>query len=378
MHTGDDLNGQIAALLRDLSSVQASERSGWGYKRAANAILELDRPIESLLQLDGTLEKIPNVGPKSERVILEFLEHGNSPTVDAATAGASGRKSTDIERRRGLRSNFLSRAQVVAALEDESLTGPSLADYRGDLQMHSTWSDGGQSLNDIARAALERGYEFCGLTDHSYGLPIANGLSMARLARQHQAIDRLNRKHAGRFRLIKGIEANILKDGTVDMTPEEREQLEFVLAAPHSSLRLEVDQTERMIAAVRTPGVHVLGHPRGRMYGSRAGVKARWDDVFAAAAEAGVAVEIDGDPSRQDLDYTLAPRALAAGCLFALDSDAHFPEELAAAETAIAHARLAGIPAERIINCWPVARLLEWLASRRTPRARRARRTAKR
>jgi histidinol phosphatase-like PHP family hydrolase len=116
-----------------------------------------------------------------------------------------------------------------------------------------------------------------------------------------------------------------------------------------------------MIAAVRTPGVHVLGHPRGRMYGSRAGVQAHWDDVFSAAADAGVAVEIDGDPSRQDLDYTLARRALAAGCLFALDSDAHAPDELAAAETAIGHARLAGIPPDRIINCWPLEKLLDWL-----------------
>lgn len=105
----------------------------------------------------------------------------------------------------------------------------------------------------------------------------------------------------------------------------------------------------------------MLGHPRGRMYGSRAGVQANWDDVFSAAVAAGVAVEIDGDPSRQDLDFTVARRALAAGCLFALDSDAHAVEELEAAETAIAHARLAGIPPERIINCWPLAKLLDWL-----------------
>ena len=359
MHTGDDLNGQIAALLRDLAAVQSSERSGWGYKRAANAVLELDRPIETLLQLDGTLEKIPNVGPKSETVILEFLQHGRSPTVEAAVK--KGGKAPETTRRRGLRSNFLSRAQVLDALNDESLTGPSLSDYRGDLQMHSTWSDGGQSLDDIAAGALARRYEFCALTDHSYGLPIANGLSMERLATQHRMIDRLNRKYRGRFRLIKGIEANIRKDGSVDMTAEERAHLELVLAAPHSSLRVEADQTSRMIVAVRTPGVHVLAHPRGRMYGSRAGVQANWDEVFSAAADAGVAVEIDGDPSRQDLDHTLARRALAAGCLFALDSDAHSVEELEGAETAIAHARLAGVPADRIINCWPLPRLLDWL-----------------
>ena len=362
MHDGNDLNGQIAALLRDLAAVQANERSGWGYKRAANAILELDRPIETLLQLDATLEKIPNVGPKSEAVILEFLEHGRSATVEAAIAARG--KTSDISRRRGLRSNFLSRSQVLEALANESLIGPSLSDYKGDLQMHSTWSDGGQSLEDIAEAGLARGYEFCALTDHSYGLPIANGLTMERLAKQHLAIDKLNRAYRGRFRLLKGIEANIRKDGSVDMLPDELQQMELILAAPHSALRIEADQTARMLTAVRTPGVHILGHPRGRMYGSRAGVQANWDDVFAAAADAGVAVEIDGDPSRQDLDYTLACRALAAGCLFALDSDAHSVDELEAAETAIAHARLAGIPADRIINCWPLAKLLDWLEAK--------------
>jgi histidinol phosphatase-like PHP family hydrolase len=109
--------------------------------------------------------------------------------------------------------------------------------------------------------------------------------------------------------------------------------------------------------------VHILGHPRGRKYGSRPGISADWPRVFAAAAKANVAVEIDGDPHRQDIDYDLAAAAIRAGCLFALDSDAHATGELAYAETAIAHARLAGVPVERIVNCWPVERLMEWLAN---------------
>ena len=117
-----------------------------------------------------------------------------------------------------------------------------------------------------------------------------------------------------------------------------------------------------MIAAIANPRVHILAHPRGRISGSRAGVVASWDMVFAAAASRGVAVEIDGDPARQDLDYTLAAQALEAGCLFALDSDAHTTSQLAYAETALAHARLAGIPRDRIVNCWPLDRLLAWLA----------------
>ena len=154
------------------------------------------------------------------------------------------------------------------------------------------------------------------------------------------------------------------------MEPEELRQLEIVVAAPHSALRSKDSQTERMVRAVTAPHVHILGHPRGRKYGARPGVTADWDAVFKAAARSGVAIEIDGDPSRQDIDYLLAKRALGAGCLFALDSDAHSTRELRYAETAIAHARLAGIPPDRVINCWPLDRLLDWAARRSHTRRR--------
>ena len=117
-----------------------------------------------------------------------------------------------------------------------------------------------------------------------------------------------------------------------------------------------------MLAALQHPAVRILAHPRGRMTGSRAGVIANWDVVFEAAAQRGVAIEIDGDPARQDLDFTLGRQALAFGCLFALDSDAHTTGQLSYAETALAHARLAAIPADRIVNCWPLERLLAWLS----------------
>ena len=357
-----DMNGKIAALLRDFAAIQKSKQSTWDYKRAASAILTLEEPIESFLQPDGTLRKIPNIGPSSTRVILEVLQTGSSPTIERAISESG--QAPDIERRRDLRDHFLSRAQVVAALRNLTLKGPRLEDYHGDLQMHSTWSDGSQTLEDIVQTGISRGYSFCAVTDHSYGLKIAGGVSMAELAQQHQDIDRLNKTHRGKFRLIKGIEANIRADGSVDMEPEELATLELVVAAPHSALRSAADQTPRMVNAVKTRGVHIIGHPRGRMYGSRPGVSADWDQVFAAAKRANVAVEIDGDPSRQDVDYDLARRAVAAGCLFALDSDAHSTAELRYAETAIAHARLAGVPTDRIINCWPLERLLEWLAER--------------
>jgi putative hydrolase len=362
---GMDMNGNIAALLRDFAAIQKSKQRMWGYRRAAAAILALEAPVASLLQPDGTLRKIPNIGPSSARIILEVLTTGTSQTVEDAIQ--SGGFVKDIERRRDLRGHFLSRSQVVAALADATLSGPTLKDYRGDLQMHSTWSDGSQSLADIVAAGIERSYRFCAVTDHSYGLPIARGVSMARLAQQHRQIDALNRKSGTRFRLIKGIEANINADGSLDMAPQELALLELVVAAPHSALRVTADQTARMVAVVTTTGVHILGHPRGRKYGSRPGVTADWDRVFAAAAESRVAIEIDGDPSRQDVDYQLARRAVSAGCLFALDSDAHSTGELRYVETAIAHARLAGVPPERIVNCWETDRLLEWLKYRRRP-----------
>jgi len=355
---GADTNSVIAGLLRDLAAVQSSQQSKWGYLRAAEAIAQLPKPIESFLLSDGTLRKIPHVGPSSTRVVLDVLRTGTSDTVERAIADSG--KASEVEKSRGLRDTFLSRAEVLAVLKNRRLPGISRADYRGDLQMHSTYSDGSQTLEVIVETGLARGYEYSAVTDHSYGLPIAGGVSMQRLGEQHREIDRLNEIHAGKFRLLKGIEANILADGSLDMTAEERRLCELVVAAPHSALRSSADQTPRLLKAVRTRGVHILGHPRGRKYGVRPGVKVDWDRVFEAAAQTTVAIEIDGDPRRQDIDHLLARRALDAGCIFALDSDAHAVDEWAFAETAIAHARLAQIPSERVINCWPVDFLLEW------------------
>jgi histidinol phosphatase-like PHP family hydrolase len=255
----------------------------------------------------------------------------------------------------------LSRARVRSVLSDSALAGPAPEQYHGDLQMHSQWSDGYPTVAEIARACLKRGYQYAAVTDHSYGLRIAGGMSMAEAAGQRRAIDKVNTRYGNQFRLLQGIEANIDAAGNLDLSDAEAETFEVVLAAPHSKLRKDEDQTGRMLAAIAHPSVRILAHPRGRITGSRGGVIADWDRVFAAAAERGVAVEIDGDPSRQDLDYTLARRALGAGCLFALDSDAHTTDQLAYADIALAHARLAEIPAERIVNCWPLERLLAWL-----------------
>jgi histidinol phosphatase-like PHP family hydrolase len=357
-----DANGVAGGLLRDLAAIQSSPQKTFGYKRAAAAVLALERPLSDLLQPDGTLARIPGIGPSSTRIILEVLQTGRSASVDAAVE-ASG-KTADIAQRRELRENFLSRAEVLRILADESLAGLHPDEYRGDLQMHSESSDGVPTCAEIAEACIARGYSYAAVTDHSHGLTIAGGMSMAEAKAQHRAIDEINAARRGSFRLIKGIEANIASDGSLDLTEDEAARFELVLAAPHSKLRLRDDQTARLIRAIRNPAVRILAHPRGRMSSSRAGVVASWDTVFAAAAAEGVAVEIDGDPARQDLDFTLARRARKAGCLFALDSDAHTTSQLRYADTAIAHARLAGIPSERIVNCWPLERLLAWLSDR--------------
>src|ERR1700681_4651442 len=185
-----DRNSVIAGLLRDLAAVQTSRQSHLGYVRAAEAIAGLPAAIESFLQPDGTLRKIARVGPSSTRVILEVLQTGASATVERAIAESG--KAGDVEKSRGRRDTFLSRAEVLAALRNRRLRGLSLHDYRGDLQMHSTYSDGSQTLEVIIETGIARGYEYSAVTDRSYGLPIANGVSMARLADQHREIDRLN------------------------------------------------------------------------------------------------------------------------------------------------------------------------------------------
>jgi histidinol phosphatase-like PHP family hydrolase len=331
----------------------------FGYKRAAAAIFALDQPLTDMLDAAGGLPKIAGIGPGSARVIAEVLESGGSSTVERAI-DLSGRR-TDIERRRALRQSFLSQAEVRRVLHDSRLVGPSMADYSGDLQMHSEWSDGHPTVIEISLACQARGYAFAAVTDHSHGLKIAGGMSMQEAADQRRAIDEVNKNNRP-FRLLQGIEANIGVDGELDLSLAEARVFDVVLAAPHARLRRTDDQTARMVTAVENPAVRILAHPRGRITGSRAGVMANWDRVFEAAASRGVAIEIDGDPARQDLDYTLAQGALSAGCLFALDSDAHTTAQLAYAETAVAHARLAGIPAERIVNCWSLDRLLSWLS----------------
>jgi putative hydrolase len=360
-HDTTDVNLEVGALLLDIAAVQENRGSAMGYQRAASAILSLDRQI---IDLEGEedMASIAGVGPATLRIIIEYLETGTSAFVEAAIPRSSkGQK--EVDKQRNLRTNFLSRARVASIMAADEGVGPS--DYRGDFQLHSEWSDGSETLENVVAGCMARSYTCAAITDHSYGLSIAHGMTMEEVALQHVEIDRINAALDGRFRLFKGIEANLRNDGTVDMEPEELRTLDLVVASPHSLLRRPDDQTARMLTAVRQPNVHILGHPRGRKYSNRPGVTADWDAVFEAAAETEVAIEIDGSWNRQDVDWELAARALGRGCIFALDSDAHYPSELQDAVVAMAHARLAGIPRERIVNCWSDDEIIAWSERRK-------------
>ena len=359
----NDTNMAAAALLYDMAALQPTERSQFGYKRAAKAIIGLPVSVADLVAA-GTLREIPFVGPASARIITEVVEQGRSPSVEAAIEKTT--RPSQVVSRRQFRGAYLSHFAMQRALAATIGDGVvSRADYRGDFQMHSAWSDGGETIATMAEACMALGHTCLGITDHSYGLPIARGMSMANAVRQHNEIDKLNAGFGKRFRVFKGIEANILADGNLDLQVEERAIFEFVVASPHSLLRRPEDQTARMLGAVCGAGVTILGHPRGRIFNSRPGVTADWSRVFAAAAKRRVAIELDGNWHRQDIDFELARHALDAGCIFALDSDAHSTGELRFSDYAVAHARLAGIPAARVINCWSNEKLEEWMKERR-------------
>ncbi|HEY3886552.1 MAG TPA: PHP domain-containing protein [Vicinamibacterales bacterium] len=358
-----DLNITAAGLLQDMAIVQASERSRFGYKRAARAIASaIDTSVRDLVEA-ASLREVPYIGAASERIIVELVRTGASATVEAAVRASS--RGAEVEKRRGYRRAYLSRHTMRRALD--AALGRSIVSataYRGDLQMHSTWSDGVESVRSLAEAADALGWTRIGVTDHSYGLPIARGMSMEAAARQHDEIERVNEDLGGRVRVYHGVEANILADGLLDLTEDERGRFDYVVASPHSALRKEIDQTSRMINAVTLRRVAILGHPQGRMYNTRPGVSADWKRVFAEAARRGVAIEIDGNWHRQDIDYELAALALDAGCVFALDSDAHSIGELPFTDYSIAHARVAGVPADRVVNCWDQGKFESWLTER--------------
>ena len=287
---------------------------------------------------DGTLRELEGIGKTTAEVITEAVS-GQLPS-------------------------YLARLQQDAGpLTDSSYT----ALLRGDLHMHSNWSDGGSPIQEMVMTAIELGHEYAVLTDHSPRLRIANGLSGARLLQQLTLIDQINELVAGQFRLLKGIEVDILDDGKLDQTPGMLGKLDVVVASVHSKLRMDRrTMTRRMVAAVQNPRVNVLGHCTGRLVkggrGTRPQSQFDADAVFAACRENNVAVEINSRLERQDPPDELIDLALQTGCLFSVDSDAHAPGQLSLKAYGAERAERLGVPADRIVNTWPVEKLLDWAA----------------
>jgi histidinol phosphatase-like PHP family hydrolase len=223
------------------------------------------------------------------------------------------------------------------------------------LHTHTDWSDGGASVLEMAQAAQARGYRYLGITDHSPRITVVNGLGPERLAGQRRVIDEAQQRLGSDLTILQGIEVDILPDGSLDLDDDTLASLDLVIASPHLQLRMEAAQmTERMLRAVEHPHVDVIGHPTGRRPGSRAGATYDFEKVFAAAAAAGVLMEIDCDPARMDLSPELARLALEKGCRFSLDSDAHYIDQFVYVDLALWMTRKAGIPTERIVNWLPV------------------------
>ncbi len=232
-------------------------------------------------------------------------------------------------------------------------------DLVGDLQMHTTWSDGKASVEGMARKAQALGYRYILITDHTQSLGVASGLTPARLKQQRQEIDAANAKLKG-IRVLQGAEVEVHADGSLDFSDDVLASLDIVLAATHSSLRQERDKvTARLLAAIRNPHVDIISHPSGRLIGERDAADFDWEAVFRAAAETRTILEINAHPSRLDLNDLNARRALELGCKLSLGTDAHDPDGFNVMFYGVAVARRAWATAEDVVNTWPLERLLQ-------------------
>jgi putative hydrolase len=286
----------------------------------------------------GTLTDLPGIGPATEAVIREALE-GEIPAY-----------LTSLEER-------ATEPLVAGGLDIR-------AALRGDLHSHSDWSDGGSTIQEMVVTAIELGHEYLVLTDHSPRLKIANGLSSERLSKQLRVVDEIN-SAVGEFRVLKGIEVDILDDGALDQSAQMLSQLDLRVASVHSKLAMSAAlMTRRMIAAVENPHTNVLGHCTGRLVEGSRGIRDRSSfdaaAVFEACAAHEVAVEINARPERCDPPDDLMVLARDAGCLFSIDSDAHAPGQLDFQIYGCARAERMGVPLERIVNTWRTDRLLAW------------------
>lgn len=337
--------GPVAALRRIGFLLERTQQETYkvkAYRGAADTILQLDPDELAARVREGTLRELPGIGAATAGVI------------EAAVEGRVPDRLAKLERECG-----------GPLVEGGTALRPLL---RGDLHSHSDWSDGGSPIEEMAFTAMEVGHSYLVLTDHSPRLKVANGLSVARLTRQLEVVDAVNEHLAtGDFRLLKGIEVDILDDGALDQTDEMLGRLDVRVASVHSKLKMEpAAMTRRMVAAVQNRFTNVLGHCTGRLVRGGRGIRpqSQFDAraVFEACAEHDVAVEINSRPERRDPPTDLLQLAIDLGCLFAIDSDSHAPGQLDFVIHGCARAEELGLDPDRIVNTWPRDRLLAWAA----------------
>jgi len=334
--------GPVAALRRIaflMERGREESRRIEAFRAAAAVILPLpDGEVAARIEA-GTLTELPGIGASTGGVIADAV--------------------------RGVVPERLARLEAQHAGPLAAGGRELRARLRGDLHSHSDWSDGGSPLEEMAFTAIELGHDYLVLTDHSPRLRVANGLSAERLTRQLGVVEAVNTHLGGSFTLLKGIEVDILDDGSLDQTDEMLARLDLRVASVHSKLRMDADaMTRRMIGAVRNPFTNVLGHCTGRLVTGNRGTRpsSQFDAkaVFAACAEHDVAVEINSRPERRDPPTRLLELARDTGCLFSIDSDAHAPGQLDMLDYGCERAEAAGIDPDRIVNTWPQQRLLAW------------------
>ena len=345
-------NAAIAELLiREAET--ASEHRRLAFKRAARAAFRWPEEAAHLAAEERSLTELEGIGPWLARRLHDLFK---SPPAALDPPP--------------IRCEFLTLAQARRTLANNPDWNYLL---KGDLQMHTVWSDGSGTISAMAEAAIKREYQYIAITDHTKGLKIAGGLDEERLEQQGREIMELNqrfRKRGTDFTVLRSAEVNLSPKGQGDMASGALRKLDLVLGCFHSALRRVDDQTGRYIAALNNPEIHVLGHPQTRIYNHREGLKADWHEVFAEAARLDKAVEIDGYADRQDLRYSLLKIANEEGARISLGTDAHHPWQLAYIELSLAAAILAKIPPERIINFMTLPQLTNWIGGLRSKKMR--------
>jgi putative hydrolase len=320
------------------------------FRTAARVLRELPPGEAEARAANGSLRDLSGIGEKTEKVIAEALA-GEIPSYLVKLEEEHQR---DVE-----------------GGGQPALSGPAAelrAALRGDCHTHSDWSDGGSPIDEMARAARDLGHEYIVLTDHSGSLKVAKGLSAERLRKQLDVVAALNEELAP-FRILTGIEVDILEDGSLDQEEELLARLDVVVASVHSKLRMERDEmTRRMAVAVANPHVDVLGHCTGRLVVGKGRPESQFDAelIFTACREYGTAVEINSRPERLDPPKRLLSLALEMGCLVSIDTDAHAPGQLEWQTFGCERAAACGVEADRVINTRPVDELLAWTAHKAT------------